>query len=91
MSTNLNLVVYTDDEGNRVDKYFEDGVSEYEFFSYISYLECFSDCYPVDIKEIWWHGEPWCFCGWQPNMKYEFYSVEDPEQRWVGWFDEWEH
>ena len=49
------------------------------------------DCTGCDVTKIVYHGEEYRYCGWQPDMKFEFYSIEDPNKRVTIYRPDLEH
>lgn len=62
-----------------------------EFFCHLAKLVTFSDLSGGDeLICAWWHGKRWSYCGWQPDMRREFYCLMTGEH-WVGYFEQWDH
>lgn len=61
-----------------------------KFFTAVSKVICFSDCEPVDVIEIYWHGERVWYDGWRPGMLYRFCDM-GKKVVWEGHFPEWDH
>lgn len=61
-----------------------------EFFCHLAKLVTFSDLSGDELICAWWHGKRWRYCGWQPDMRREFYCLMTGEH-WVGYFEQWDH
>lgn len=68
-------IAYADSEG-----LFEDAAKVY----------CFSDCCDEAVKEIVFDGKQCFYCGWQPNMLYEFVD-EDGNKVFSAYYPDWDH
>ena len=90
LNENFNFFAVEYEDGVVAIRGFNSDDSADKFFTAVAKVICFSDCEPVNVIEIYWHGERVWYDGWHPGMLYRFCNM-GRKVVWEGYFPEWDH